>query len=80
VPKKIRPNAIDFYIRSESPKGELGFFFRSTGNSDVPFRCKGRSPSFVNLSVLPAISRGIMLSDLIAIIGSIDVVMGEVDR
>jgi NADH-quinone oxidoreductase subunit D len=80
VPKKIRPKAMDFYIRSESPKGELGFFFRSTGNSDVPFRCKGRSPSFVNLSVLPAISRGIMLSDLIAIIGSIDVVMGEVDR
>ncbi|HXA01826.1 MAG TPA: NADH-quinone oxidoreductase subunit D [Cytophagaceae bacterium] len=80
VPKKIRPKAMDFYIRSESPKGELGFFFRSTGNTDIPFRCKGRSPSFVNLSVLPAISKGVMLSDLIAIIGSVDVVMGEVDR
>jgi NADH-quinone oxidoreductase subunit D len=80
VPKKIRPKATDFYIRSESPKGELGFFFRSTGNTDIPFRCKGRSPSFVNLSVLPAISKGVMLSDLIAIIGSVDVVMGEVDR
>jgi NADH-quinone oxidoreductase subunit D len=80
VPKKIRPKAMDFYIRSESPKGELGFFFRSTGNTDMPFRCKGRSPSFVNLSVLPAISKGVMLSDLIAIIGSVDVVMGEVDR
>jgi NADH-quinone oxidoreductase subunit D len=80
VPKKIRPKTMDFYIRGESPKGELGFFFRSTGNTDMPFRCKGRSPSFVNLSVLPAISKGVMLSDLIAIIGSVDVVMGEVDR
>ncbi|MFL5730159.1 MAG: NADH-quinone oxidoreductase subunit D [Cytophagaceae bacterium] len=80
VPKKIRPKAMDFYIRGESPKGELGFFFRAGGTSDIPFRCKGRSPSFVNLSVLPAISKGVMLSDLIAIIGSIDIVMGEVDR
>lgn len=80
VPKKIRPKAQDFYIRGESAKGELGFFFRADGKSDVPFRCKCRSCSFVNLSVLPEISRGILISDLIAIIGTIDVVMGEVDR
>jgi NADH-quinone oxidoreductase subunit D len=80
VPKKIRPKAMDFYMRGESPKGELGYFFRATGNSDIPFRCKGRSPCFVNLSVLPAISKGSMISDLIAILGSIDIVMGEVDR
>jgi NADH-quinone oxidoreductase subunit D len=80
VPKKIRPKAQDFYIRGESPKGELGFFFRADGKSDIPFRCKGRSPSFVNLSVLPEISRGILIADLIAIIGTIDVVMAEVDR
>jgi NADH-quinone oxidoreductase subunit D len=80
VPKKIRPKAQDFYIRGESPKGELGFFFRADGKSDIPFRCKGRSPSFVNLSVLPEISRGILVADLIAIIGTIDVVMAEVDR
>ena len=80
VPKKIRPKAQDFYVRAENPKGELGFFFRSDGRSDIPYRCKVRAPSFVNLSVLPEISKGVMLSDLIAIIGSIDFVMGEVDR
>jgi NADH-quinone oxidoreductase subunit D len=80
VPKKIRPKAQDFYVRAEIPKGELGFFFRADGRNDVPFRCKCRSCSFVNLSVLPEISKGILLADLIAIIGSIDVVMGEVDR
>ncbi|MEO5980079.1 MAG: NADH-quinone oxidoreductase subunit D [Chryseolinea sp.] len=80
VPKKIRPKAQDLYVRSEIPKGELGFFFRADGKSDVPFRCKCRSCSFVNLSVLPEIAQGILVGDLIAIIGSIDVVMGEVDR
>lgn len=80
VPKKIRPQAQDFYIRGESPKGELGFFFRADGKSDIPFRCKARSCSFSNLSVLPEISKGILVADLIAIIGSIDMVMGEVDR
>jgi NADH-quinone oxidoreductase subunit D len=80
VPKKIRPKAQDFYIRGESPKGELGFYFRADGRSDIPFRCKCRSCSFVNLSVLPEISRGILMADLIAIIGTIDVVMAEVDR
>ena len=82
VPKKIRPKAMDFYVRSESPKGELGFYFRTDpeGKSDIPYRVKARSCCFVNLSVLPEISRGGMISDLIAIIGSIDVVMGEVDR
>ncbi|MBT1687850.1 NADH-quinone oxidoreductase subunit D [Dawidia soli] len=80
VPKKIRPKAQDFYVRAEIPKGELGFFFRADGRNDIPFRCKCRSCSFVNLSVLPEISKGILIADLIAIIGSIDVVMGEVDR
>jgi NADH-quinone oxidoreductase subunit D len=80
VPKKIRPKVQDFYIRGEIPKGELGFFFRTDGRNDVPFRCKCRSCSFVNLSVLPELAKGILIADLIAIIGSIDVVMGEVDR
>jgi len=80
VPKKIRPKAQDFYCRAETPKGELGFFFRADGKSDIPFRCKARSCSFSNLSVLPEISRGVLIADLIAIVGSIDVVMGEVDR
>lgn len=80
VPKKIRPKAMDFYIRAENPKGELGFYFRTDGRSDKPVRCKARACSFNNLSVLPEIARGGLLADLIAVIGSIDIVMGEVDR
>jgi NADH-quinone oxidoreductase subunit D len=80
VPKKIRPQAMDLYCRAENPKGELGFFFRADGKSDIPFRCKARGASFCNLSVLPAISKGCMLADLIAIVGSLDLVLGEVDR
>ena len=80
VPKKVRPKAQDLYVRAENPKGELGFFFRADGKSDVPVRCKARACSFVNLSVLPELSRGVLLSDLVAIVGSLDLVLGEVDR
>lgn len=80
VPKKIRPKAMDFYVRAENSKGELGFFFRTDGRSDKPVRCKARACSFNNLSVLPELAKGGLLADLVAIIGSIDVVMGEVDR
>ncbi|MEQ8629799.1 NADH-quinone oxidoreductase subunit D [Ekhidna sp.] len=80
VPKKIRPKAQDFYIRAENPKGELGYFFRADGRSDQPLRCKARAPSLSNLSVLAEISKGCMLADLFAILGSMDLNMGEVDR
>jgi NADH-quinone oxidoreductase subunit D len=80
VPKKIRPKEQELYVRAENPKGELGFYFRADGRSDIPFRCKSRGPSFSHLSVLPEISRDVMLADLFAIVGSLDLVMGEVDR
>lgn len=80
VPKKIRPKAGDFYVRAENPKGELGFFFRADGKSDKPFRCKAKGPSFVNLSIIAELAKGGMIADLIAILGSIDIVLGEVDR
>jgi NADH-quinone oxidoreductase subunit D len=80
VPKKIRPAAMDYYVRAENPKGELGFHFRTDGRSDVPLRLKARACSFYNLGVIPAISKGALLADLVAIIGSMDFVMGEVDR
>jgi len=80
VPKKIRPKAMDFYTRAESSKGELGFFFRTDGRSDIPVRCKARACSFNNLSAIAEMSKGSLLADLVAVIGSIDVVMGEVDR
>lgn len=80
VPKKIRPQAQEFYVRAENPKGELGFYFRTDGKSDIPFRCKVRACSFVNLSILPELCKGVLIADLIAILGSIDIVLGEVDR
>lgn len=80
VPKKIRPPKQDAYFRAENPKGELGFFFRADGKSDIPFRCKARSCCFVNLSVISELCKGDMIADLVAIFGSIDIVLGEVDR
>lgn len=79
IPKRIRPNAGEIYVRTEAPRGELGFYIVSDGTGS-PYRVKGRSSSFVNLSVLPEISRGYMIADLIAILGSIDIVLGEIDR
>jgi len=79
VPKKIRPPAGEIYCRTETPRGELGYYIISD-KSTSPFRVKARAPSFVNLSVLPAISIGAMVADMVAIIGSIDIVLGEVDR
>jgi NADH-quinone oxidoreductase subunit D len=80
VPKKIRPQAQEIYVRAENPKGELGFYFRADGKTDVPFRCKVRACSFINLSILPELCKGVLIADLIAILGSIDIVLGEVDR
>lgn len=80
VPKKIRTSAQDCYVRAENPRGELGFFFRATEGSDQPVRCKARSSSLANLSVVPALAKGYLLADLVAIIGSVDLVMGEIDR
>lgn len=79
IPKKIRPPKGEIYFRAENPKGELGFYIISDGK-DKPYRVKARAPSFVNLSVLPEIARGYLFADLIVILGSIDIVLGEVDR
>lgn len=79
VPRKIRPPAGEIYCRTETPRGELGYYIISDKKTS-PYRVKARAPSFVNLSVLPAISVGAMVADMVAIIGSIDIVLGEVDR
>jgi NADH-quinone oxidoreductase subunit D len=69
----------EVYFGAENPKGELGFYINSKGGG-VPYRLKIRAPSFVNLSVLPKILPGHMMSDVVAILGSLDFVMGECDR
>jgi NADH-quinone oxidoreductase subunit D len=67
------------YFGAENPKGELGFYFRSKGGG-YPDRMFIRSPSFVNLQILPKLVKGRYISDVVAILGSIDFVMGECDR
>jgi len=69
----------EIYFGHENPKGELGFYIDSKGGG-TPYRLKIRSPSFVNLSILPHILPGHMVSDVVAILGSFDFVMGECDR
>ncbi len=69
----------EVYFGAENPKGELGFYINSIGGG-VPYRLKIRAPSFVNLSILSKIAPGHMMSDIIAILGSLDFVMGECDR
>ncbi len=80
VPKKVNLKAQDYYIRAENPKGELGFYFVTKEKSDIPLRVKSRGPSFNNLSVISELGKGVLIADLIAILGSIDIVLGEVDR
>ncbi|MFT5109389.1 MAG: NADH-quinone oxidoreductase subunit D, partial [Pseudoalteromonas tetraodonis] len=69
----------EVYFGAENPKGELGFYIHSKGGG-VPNRLKIRSPSFINLSILPKLLPGHMISDVVAILGSLDFVMGECDR
>jgi len=79
VPKTIKPPPGQAYVRTESPRGELGFYIVSDG-TPKPYRYKVRSPAFVNLSVLPEMVRGALVADIVAILGSVDIVLGEVDR
>jgi NADH-quinone oxidoreductase subunit D len=69
----------EVYFGAENPKGELGFYIHSKGGG-TPHRLKIRAPSFVNLSILPHVMPGHMISDTVAIFGSLDFVMGECDR
>ncbi len=79
LPYNLRPPEGDAYAAVEGPKGELGFYLVSD-RSIAPYRCKIRAPSFINLTPLKKMVVGWKMSDLIVIFGSIDVVLGEVDR
>lgn len=79
VKGKFKTKVGDAYTSVENSRGELGFYIVSDG-TDTAFRMKCRSPAFCNISVLHEISRGAMVADLVAIIGSLDIVMGEIDR
>ncbi len=74
-----RPPPGEVYLRTESPKGELGYYLVSDGGAR-PYRMHVRAPSFANLQALPSMIAGMLFGDVVAAIGSIDIVLGEVDR
>ena len=79
LPRNFKPPAGEVYVETENPRGILGFYLESDG-SPIAYRCKARAATFCNLSVTRAICRDCLLADVPAIVGSIDVVMGQVDR
>ncbi len=79
VPRVIKVPVGEIYMRTECPKGELGYHIISDGKKG-PYRFKVKSPCFTNVSALGEIAPGMMIADLVATIGSLDIVLGEVDR
>jgi NADH-quinone oxidoreductase subunit D len=79
LPRAMKVPPGEVYAEYENPRGHLGFYIESQGGV-MPYRVKIRGPSFVNLACLPALCRNVLLADVPAIVGSIDIVMGEVDR
>jgi NADH-quinone oxidoreductase subunit D len=79
VRRIIRPPAGEVFVRTESPRGDLGVFLVSDG-SDKPYRVKVRPPSFANLQALEHMLEDTYIADAVLVLGSIDIIMGEVDR
>ena len=79
VPKVLKPPAGEVYVSIEAPKGELGYFLVSDGTAQ-PYRMRVRPPSFINLRALAKMAKGGLVADVVAIIGTLDIVLGEVDR
>ena len=79
VPKIVKPAVGEVYHSIEAPKGELGYYIVSDGSTQ-PYRVRVRPPSFVNLQALDKMVRGSLIADVVAVIGTIDIVLGEVDR
>jgi NADH-quinone oxidoreductase subunit D len=79
VSKMLKPPVGEVYVSIEAPKGELGYFIVSDGSLQ-PYRVRVRPPSFVNLQALDVMARGQLVADVVAVIGTLDIVLGEVDR
>ena len=80
IPKGFKPPKGEVYVRVENPRGELAYYMVSEGGSDKAYRVRCRGPSFSNIAVISAIASGTLIADLVALMGSMDIVLGEVDR
>ena len=79
IPKRIKPPIGHVYSRVENPRGDLGYFIISDGSTS-PYRVKVRAPSFVSMQIMNELCKGYMVADVVTILGSIDIVLGEIDR
>jgi NADH-quinone oxidoreductase subunit D len=79
VPKILKPPAGEAYTRVEGPRGQIGFYIVSDG-TEKPYRIKMRAPSFSNLSAVREMAKGILIADIVAVLGSLDLVIPEIDR
>ena len=79
VPKRVKPPKGEVYGRSEAPRGQLGFYLVSDGGI-MPYRLKVKSPCFTAMSAFHHLAKGMMIADVVALIGSLDIVLGEIDR
>ena len=79
MPKNVKPPEGEDYVRTENPLGELGYYLVSR-RREGPWRLKMRTPSFSNVSMIPYLLRGALLPDMIAVLGSVFFVVGDVDR
>ena len=80
VPKRVKPSKGEIYGRSEAPRGQLGYYIVADGTGVNPYRVKVKSPCFTAMSVFHVLAKGLYIADIIALIGSLDVVLGEIDR
>jgi NADH-quinone oxidoreductase subunit D len=80
VPKRVKPAKGEVYARSEAPRGQLGYYIVADGAGVNPYRVKVKSPCFTAMSIFHVLAKGMMIADIIALIGSLDVVLGEIDR
>jgi NADH-quinone oxidoreductase subunit D len=80
VPKRVKPARGEIYFRSEAPRGQLGYYVVADGAGINPYRVKVKSPCFTAMSVFHVLAKGMYVADIIALIGSLDIVLGEIDR
>ncbi|HJS59717.1 MAG TPA: NADH-quinone oxidoreductase subunit D [Vicinamibacteria bacterium] len=80
VPKRVKPAKGEIYFRSEAPRGQLGYYVVADGTGVNPYRVKVKSPCFTAMSIFHVLAKGMYVADIIALIGSLDVVLGEIDR